>query len=91
MFRLWKESISILRSTVKERQDIERLVLVPLLAMGSYYKAWVHVQSLPNDDVIILVADFDGPDTQNNRVTETILEQLWFFRILWNRPASHCL
>ena len=36
----------------------------------------MHVQSLPNDDVIILVADFDGPDGQNNRVTETILRQL---------------
>ena len=43
--------------------------------MGSY-GAWRHVQNLPNDDVVILVADFGGPDMQNNRVTETILRQL---------------
>lgn len=65
----------------KERRKLLRrlaligLILLPLLSIGSY-GTWVHVQNLPDDDVVILVADFDGPNMQNNRVTETIISQL---------------
>ncbi len=64
----------------KKRKAIRRLavvglVLVPLLVAGGGL-GWRHVQSLPSDEVVILVADFDGPDTQNNRITETILQRL---------------
>ena len=65
--------------TVRQRKGIRGiaivgLVLVPLLAVGGY-GTWVYVQGLP-DEVIVLVAEFDGPDMQNYRVTETILSQL---------------
>ena len=63
------------RRTLVRRAALIGLILVPLLSLGGY-GAWRHVQNLPNDDVVILVADFSGPDTQNNRVTETILRQL---------------
>lgn len=52
------------------------LILMPLLLSITAYGTWKHVPTLHNDDVVILVAEFDGPDTQNNRITETILRQL---------------
>ena len=51
------------------------LVMVPLLTIGGW-GAWVHVQHLPNNNMVILIAQFDGPGGQSNRVTETILRQL---------------
>ena len=51
------------------------LFLVPLLSIG-FFGAWMYVQNLPNGNVVILVADFDGPKPQENRVTETILREL---------------
>ncbi|MGB3295340.1 MAG: tetratricopeptide repeat protein [Phormidesmis sp.] len=68
------------RKQEKKRKVIRRLaavglVLVPLLVAGGGL-GWRYVQSLPSDQVVILVADFDGPDTQNNRITEEILKGL---------------
>lgn len=37
---------------------------------------WQYAQSLPSDEVVILVADFDGPEAQKNRITETMLQDL---------------
>lgn len=51
------------------------LVLVPLLLLAGYF-GWQHVQGLPSKEVVILIAEFDGPEGQNYRVTETILSQL---------------
>ena len=65
---------------VRQRKLIRRsalagLIMVPLLTIGSW-ATWVYVQNLPNDVVVILVADFDGPNEQSNRFTETILREL---------------
>jgi tetratricopeptide (TPR) repeat protein len=65
---------------VRQRKAVRRsarvgLVLVPLLVLAGYF-GWQHVQSLPSKEVVILVAEFDGPEGQNYRVTETILSQL---------------
>jgi hypothetical protein len=51
------------------------LVLVPLLVAASYV-GWQQVANLPSQAVVVVVAEFDGPDPQNYRVTETILSQL---------------
>lgn len=51
------------------------IVLLPSIALFSYYE-WKYYQDLPSNKLIILIADFDGPDTQKYRVTETIVEQL---------------
>jgi tetratricopeptide (TPR) repeat protein len=51
------------------------LVLVPLLVAASYV-GWHQVDNLPSQEVVIVVAEFDGPDPQSYRVTETILSQL---------------
>jgi tetratricopeptide (TPR) repeat protein len=51
------------------------LVIIPLLAMsGVGYN--FYQQSLPTDKIIILVADFDEPDRDKYRVTETLLTNL---------------
>jgi tetratricopeptide (TPR) repeat protein len=63
------------RRKAVRRSAVAGLVLVPLLTLGGF-ASWQHVQSLPSDKVVILVAQFDGPEGQNNRVTETILSQL---------------
>jgi len=54
------------------RLALTGLVVLPLLTAGGigYY---YHRQSLPSDRVVILVADFDGPEPQNYRVTEIVL------------------
>jgi tetratricopeptide (TPR) repeat protein len=63
------------RRKAVRRSAVAGLVLVPLLTLSGF-AGWLHVQSLPSDKVVILVAEFDGPEGQNNRVTETILSQL---------------
>ena len=51
------------------------LIVLPLLtASGIGYHLFQQAQ--PPDKIIILVADFEGPDLQNYRVTETILARL---------------
>ena len=51
------------------------LVIIPLLAAGTvgYY---FHQRAQPPAKVIILVANFDGPEPQKYRVTETLLAHL---------------
>ncbi|MEM6867808.1 MAG: hypothetical protein AAF528_05440 [Cyanobacteria bacterium P01_C01_bin.121] len=65
---------------IKQRKKVRwlakaGLVVVPILATAGYL-GWQHVQGLPSQTVTILVADFEGPDPQNYRVTETILMKL---------------
>lgn len=50
-------------------------VVVFVLLLCSY-GGWRYVQSLPSDEVVILVAEFDGKDGQSYRVTETVLQRL---------------
>lgn len=51
------------------------LILVPILSISSV-TGWQYYQSLPTKDNIILVADFDGPDPKQYRVTDTIFNEL---------------
>ncbi len=50
-------------------------IVLPLCALAGFW-GWRYYQSLPTNKTIILVADFEGPDPQSYRVTETIVEQL---------------
>ena len=50
------------------------IVAVPLLVVAGFM-GWKYYQNLPSDKLIVLVANFDGPD-QKYGVTETILSQL---------------
>ncbi len=63
-----------------QRRKIRRvawlgLIAVPLLSVAGF-TGWHQWQNHPSTDVVILVAEFDGPDTQNYRVTDTILGNL---------------
>ncbi|MGH7800686.1 MAG: tetratricopeptide repeat protein [Thermodesulfobacteriota bacterium] len=51
------------------------IVAVPILAISGY-AGWKYYQSLPSDKIIILVADFDGPEPKKYAVTRRIVEQL---------------
>lgn len=57
------------------RIAVAGLVLVPLLTLSGY-GGWRYAQGLPNDEIVILVAEFDGPREEEYRVTETILTNL---------------
>ena len=50
-------------------------ILIPLLILGWFgYKDYE--QKRPPDKVLVLIANFDGPDQENYRVTETILSNI---------------
>ncbi|MBI2485732.1 MAG: tetratricopeptide repeat protein, partial [Deltaproteobacteria bacterium] len=51
------------------------IIAIPIL-IACGFAVWKYYQSLPSNKILILVADFEGPDPQNYRVTETIVEQL---------------
>jgi tetratricopeptide (TPR) repeat protein len=51
------------------------LIVIPILIIFGFNR-WQYVQNLPSNDVTILVADFDGPDPMNYRVSEKIRENL---------------
>ena len=57
------------------RLAIAGLILLPILS-GSGVAGWKYVQSLPPKDIIVLVANFDSPDSKNFGVTETVINQL---------------
>ncbi len=48
---------------------------IPLFAIAGFF-GWKQYQNRPSDQIIILLADFDGPDPKNYRVTENIYERL---------------
>ncbi|NJP09731.1 MAG: hypothetical protein HC866_09780 [Leptolyngbyaceae cyanobacterium RU_5_1] len=62
------------RKTIR-RSAIAGLVLIPILTIAGMV-GWQHLQNLPTKDIVILIADFEGPEPQNYRVTETIQENL---------------
>jgi hypothetical protein len=47
------------------------LILIPALFLG-----WTYYESLPAVNVIVVLADFEGPDPQSYRVTEMLLANL---------------
>lgn len=51
------------------------LILLPILSILSFV-SWQYFQSLPTKDIIVLVADFEGPDLKNYRVTKNISDRL---------------
>lgn len=51
------------------------LLTVPILAFAGVW-GWFYFRSLPSDKVIVLVAEFDGPEPKKYRVTEKILRCL---------------
>jgi len=57
------------------RWALAGLLIIPLLAVGGvgYH---LYQQAQPPTKVILLVADFDGPEPENYRVTETVLARL---------------
>jgi tetratricopeptide (TPR) repeat protein len=57
------------------RIAIAGLILIPILCMIGV-AGWFYAQSLPPKHLIVLVADFDGPDAKSYRITETIINQL---------------
>jgi tetratricopeptide (TPR) repeat protein len=57
------------------RLALAGMIAIPALAAVGY-AGWKYYQSLPPDKIIILVADFDGPDKKKYRVTGNIIEQL---------------
>ena len=68
--------------TKKERQrkQIRRLasaglILIPMLSVAGV-AGWFYVQSLPPNNIRILVADFEGPDAKTYGVTKTVIHQL---------------
>jgi len=57
------------------RSAITGLVLIPLLSLTGF-GYWQHLQSQPSKEILILVADFDGPGPQRYGVSELIRENL---------------
>ena len=51
------------------------IILIPALSAAGYL-GWLYYKNLPPDKVIILLADFDGPDRKKYRVTGNIKDQL---------------
>lgn len=62
------------RRYIVRRYALVGLMLVPILTISGYF-TWQRVEGLPGGNVV-LIAEFDGPEKQNYRVTETILNQL---------------
>jgi len=65
------------RTKQRSRQQIRRLAiagffLIPLLTCAGFF-GW---RSLPPTNILLLVANFDGPNQQNYQVTETLLRNL---------------
>jgi tetratricopeptide (TPR) repeat protein len=54
---------------------IALIIAIPVLAFTGYF-GWRYYKSLPPDNIIILLADFDGPDKKKYRVTGEIKDQL---------------
>ncbi|MEO1349522.1 MAG: tetratricopeptide repeat protein, partial [Cyanobacteria bacterium J06635_15] len=63
------------RRKMIRRSALIGVIIIPLLLLAGFL-TWQQVQNLPTKEVVILVAEFDGPEPQNYRVTETILSNL---------------
>ncbi len=63
------------RRKLIRRSAVAGLFLVPILSVSGA-AGWQYFQNLPTSDNIILVADFDSPDSKNYGVTETVINQL---------------
>jgi tetratricopeptide (TPR) repeat protein len=71
------EKVKRQRTKQRSRQQVRRLAiagffLIPLLTCAVFF-GW---RSLPPTNILLLVANFDGPNQQNYQVTETLLRNL---------------
>lgn len=57
------------------RSAVAGLILLPILSLSGVV-GWQYFQSLPAKDIIVLVAEFDGPDPKTYGVTEKVINQL---------------
>lgn len=57
------------------RLAVAGLILIPLLSLAGV-AGWLYDQSLPAENIIVLVADFDGPEAKTYGVTEAVIRQL---------------
>ncbi len=74
------KAIKVQQVKQKRRKRIRRLArlglfVIPILMVAGFL-GWQYNLSLPPKDFIILVAKFDGPEPQEYRITETIIENL---------------
>lgn len=75
-----QERIQVHRKEEKKRKLIRRLsqiglILTPIIIIGVLF-AWHYEQNILSKDIIVLVAEFNGPDKDKYVVTENILAQL---------------
>jgi tetratricopeptide (TPR) repeat protein len=71
------ERVKRQRTKQRSRQQVRRLAiagffLIPLLTCAGFF-GW---RSLPPNNILLLVANFDGSNQQNYQVTETLLRNL---------------
>jgi len=74
------EQVNAQAKKERQRKRIRRfaiagLIMIPILC-ASGVAGWKYSESLPPKDIIVLVADFDSPDTKNSGMTETVINQL---------------
>jgi tetratricopeptide (TPR) repeat protein len=74
------EQVQAQAKKARHRQRMRRLalaglILIPILSVSGVI-GWFYVQSLPAKNIIVLVADFDGPDEKTNGVTTTVFKRL---------------
>ncbi len=74
------EQVQALAKKERRRKRVRRLaiaglILIPILSFSGG-AGWFYVQSLPATNIIVLVADFDGPDEKTYGVTKTVIRQL---------------
>ena len=82
---LFEPSLSDERVQAQAKQERQRkrvrrlavagLILIPILSVSGAV-GWQHYQGLPTKDIIVLVADFEQPDSKNLDVTDTLINQL---------------
>jgi tetratricopeptide (TPR) repeat protein len=82
---LFEPSLSDERVQAQAKQERQRkrvrrlavagLILIPILSVSGVV-GWQHYQGLPTKDIIVLVADFEQPDSKNLDVTDTLINQL---------------
>jgi tetratricopeptide (TPR) repeat protein len=61
------------------RRDYRRPLLMALTALLltlAGWAAWTFFPRFPSDEVTVLVADFDGPDSKSSGVTEMVIKKL---------------
>ena len=64
------------KSVQRFSRRIRRIATTGMVVIPIVYLCWQYVERLPPRDIIVLVANFDGDDPKNYRVTEIIRKNL---------------